>query len=132
MLTFQTFKDISVTFNEHPNTADLLVVKDEQAVKIALQNLISTNKGERPFQSDLGSNIRKSLFELLDYGTAASIRSEIFELIDKYEPRVNLISVEVIPEYDQNAYSVFIEFEIKGREQADALLTSEFILARTR
>lgn len=132
MLSFQTFKDISVTFNEHPNTADLLVVKDEQAVKIALQNLILTNKGERPFQSDLGSSIRRSLFELLDYGTAATIRTEITELIDKYEPRVNLINVEVIPEYDQNAYSVFIEFEIKGRERADALLSTEFILARTR
>lgn len=132
MPSFQTFKDISVTFNEHPNTKDLLVVKEQQAVKIALQNLVMTGKGERPFQSDLGSNIRRSLFELLDFGTAGVIRSEIILLIGRYEPRVRLIDVIVDPDYDQNAYSVYIEFEIIGKEIANSTLSTEFILTRTR
>lgn len=132
MPSFQTFKDISVTFSEHPNTKDLLVVKEQQAVKIALQNLIMTNKGERPFQSELGTGIRESLFELLDFGTAGIIRSEILLLVDRYEPRVRIIDVIVTPEYDQNAYSVYIEFEIIGREIVNSPLSTEFILTRTR
>lgn len=132
MPSFQTFKDISVTFNEHPNTKDLLVVKEQQAVKIALQNLVMTAKGERPFRSDLGSNIRRSLFDLLDFGTAGIIRSELFLLIERYEPRVRVIDIIVNPEFDQNAYSVFIEFEIIGRENPNTPLSTEFILTRTR
>jgi phage baseplate assembly protein W len=132
MPSFQTFKDISVTFNEHPNTKDLLVVKEQQAVKIALQNLVMTAKGERPFRSDLGSNIRRSLFDLLDFGTAGIIRSELFLLIERYEPRVRVIDITVNPEFDQNAYSVFIEFEIIGRENPNTPLSTEFILTRTR
>lgn len=132
MPTFQSFKDISVTFNEHPNTADLLVVKNEQAIKIALQNLIMTKKGERPFNSQIGSTISRLLFEVLDFGTAGSIRSEIEFLIRRWEPRINLLDVVVTPEYDQNAFSVYIEFEIIGRERPDAPLTTEFLLERTR
>lgn len=131
MPSFQTFKDISVTFNEHPNTKDLLVVKEQQAVKIALQNLIMTNKGERFFQSNLGSDIRKSLFDLIDFGMAASMRDDLFLLIQRYEPRVKILDLIVTPEYDQNAYSVYIEFEIVGKELPEALST-EFILTRTR
>lgn len=132
MPTFQSFKDIHVSFNKHPNTSDLLVAKNEQAIKIALQNLIMTKKGERPFNSDLGSTITRLLFEVLDYGTAGSLRSEIEFLIRKWERRINLLDVVVTPEYDQNAFSVYIEYEIIGRERPDAPFTTEFLLERTR
>lgn len=132
MPTFQSFKDINISFNKHPNTSDLLVAKNEQAIKIALQNLIMTKKGERPFNSDLGSTITRLLFEVLDYGTAGSLRSEIEFLIRKWERRINLLDVVVTPEYDQNAFSVYIEYEIIGRERPDAPLTTEFLLERTR
>lgn len=132
MPTFQIFKDISVTFNEHPNTKDLLVVKEQQAVKIAMQNLVMTSMGERPFQSLLGSNIKKSLFDLLDFGTAATIQSDLYLLFARYEPRVKIIDILVTPEFDANAYSVRIEFEIIGREAPNSVLTTEFILERTK
>jgi uncharacterized protein len=132
MPTFQTFKDLSVTFNEHPNTSDLLVVRNEQAVKIALQNLLMTKKQERPFQSQLGSSISNLLFDVLDFGTAGLIRDEIFDVISSYEPRVQLVDVTVTPEFDQNAFSVYIEFEIIGRETPSGPLATEFLLERTR
>ena len=132
MPTFQTFKDISVTFGAHPNTEDLLVVKDDKAIKIALQNLIMTKRGERPFNSGLGSRVTELLFDLLDYGTAASLRDEIIILVQKYEPRVNLLDVVVTPDEDNNAFEVYIEFEIVGREVEGAPLSTEFLLRRTR
>lgn len=132
MPTFQTFKDISVTFGAHPNTDDLLVVKDDKAIKIALQNLVMTKRGERPFNSNLGSRVTELLFDLLDFGTAASLRDEIVILINKYEPRVNLLDVTVTPDEDNNAFEVYIEFEIVGREVEGAPLSTEFLLRRTR
>ena len=132
MPTFQTFKDISVTFGAHPNTEDLLVVKDDKAIKIALQNLIMTKRGERPFNSNLGSRVTELLFDLLDFGTAASLRDEIVILVNKYEPRVNLLDVIVNPDEDNNAFEVYIEFEIIGREVEGAPLSTEFLLRRTR
>jgi phage baseplate assembly protein W len=132
MPTFQTFKDISVAFGAHPNTKDLVVVKNESAIKNALQNLILTKRGERPFNSNLGSRVTELLFDLLDYGTAASLRDEIILLVQDYEPRVNLLDVIVTPDEDNNAFEVYIEFEIIGREVEGAPLSTDFILKRTR
>ena len=66
MSTFQTFKDLSVTFKKHPVTNDLVSVKDKVAIAQSISNLLQTNKGERPFQPELGSGLRDLLFEPLD------------------------------------------------------------------
>lgn len=132
MPTFQTFKDISVTFSKHPNTDDLLVVKDDKAIKLALQNLIMTKRKERPFNSRLGSRVSELLFDLLDVGTASIIRDEIFLLIQDYEPRIRILNVGVMPDESNNAFEVSIEFEIIGREIENSPLSTEFLLKRTR
>lgn len=115
MPTFQTFKDVSVTFGKHPNTDDVLVAKDETAIKIALQNLVMTRRGERPFQPLIGSRIPDLLFDLLDYATAATISDEIYSLVDRYERRIRLVNVNTTPDYENNSYDVYIEYEIIGR-----------------
>jgi uncharacterized protein len=132
MPTFQTFKDISVTFSKHPNTDDLLVVKDDKAIKLALQNLIMTKRKERLFNSRLGSRVSELLFDLLDVGTASIIRDEIFLLIQDYEPRIRILDVVVMPDESNNAFEVSIEFEIIGREIENSPLSTEFLLKRTR
>ena len=132
MPTFQTFKDVSVTFGKHPNTDDVLVTKDETAIKIALQNLVMTQKGERPFQPRIGSRIPELLFDILDFATAATISDEIRDLITQYERRVNLVNVITDPNFDSNNYSVYIEYEIIGRELDSGPLTTELLLERTR
>lgn len=132
MPTFQTFKDVSVTFGKHPNTDDVLVTKDETAIKIALQNLVMTQKGERPFQPRIGSRIPELLFDILDYATAATISDEIRDLVTQYERRVNLVNVITDPNFDSNNYSVYIEYEIIGRELDSGPLTTELLLERTR
>ena len=132
MPTFQTFKDVSVTFGRHPNTSDVLVSKDETAIKIALQNLVMTRRGERPFQPLIGSRIPDLLFDILDYATAATISDEIYDLVDRYERRVRLVNVITNPNFDDNSYEVYIEYEIIGRELDSGPLTTELLLERTR
>lgn len=130
MSQFQTFKDLNVTFKPHPITGDLIVSKDEAAVKQAIVNLLLTNKGERLFNSQIGSDISTLLFEPLDYGIAALVQSEIRNVLTEYEPRIRIISLGVIPNYNDNGFDVALEFEIIGRD--DIPLNVEFFLERTR
>ena len=118
MPEFQTFKDLSVTFKKHPVTDDLVVVKDKAAITQSIVNLLLTDKGERPFQPNLGSGIYGTLFEPLDFGTAGIIRSEIIDTISKYDPRIILNKVIVVPDFEGNGYSIELNYVIRGREDA--------------
>jgi phage baseplate assembly protein W len=130
MPTFQTFKDLSVTFKKHPVTDDLVTVKDKAAIVQAITALLLTAKGERPFKPDLGCGIQKSLFEPLDYATAGLIRSEIYDVLSKYEPRINVDNVLVVPDEDNNGYEIELYYTIVGRD--DTPVAVDFFLERTR
>lgn len=130
MATFQSFKDLSITFKPHPVTGDLVVKKDDAAIKQAIVNLLLTSKGERPFAPDLGSDLRRLMFEPLDVATAGEISSNIRETLRNYEPRIAVLGVEVIANFEDNGFDVALEFEIIGREDFPATL--EFFLERTR
>ena len=130
MTTFQTFKDLSVTFKKHPVTDDLVAVKDKAAIVQAIQSILLTRKGERPFQPDLGCDIQNLLFEPLDYASAGTIKQEIRETIDRYEPRVTVTKLDCTPDFDNNGYNVEMLYTIIGRE--DVPVGIEFILERTR
>jgi phage baseplate assembly protein W len=106
------YSDIFTNFTVHPELHDLTVKKNEEAVKQAILNLIATNKYERPFQPDFGSNIRNYLFEPINPVTQQGIKEAITNAIDNHEPRAKLISVVVTPYIDENAYSVSIVFYI--------------------
>ena len=108
------FKDISLSFKPHPITRDVIPLKNESAISRAVKNLVLTHLQERPFNPILGSRIGESLFELMDIGSAAIIADEIRNTIDNFEPRVQLIDVEVKPYYDSHVYDVTIIYEIVG------------------
>lgn len=131
MPDFAPFKDLKVNFKPHPITGDLQVVKEVAAVKQSIVNLLLTIPGERPFQPLIGSKLSTLLFEPLDFGIAALIKNEINDTIRKYEPRVRVVSLDVEPNFDENAFDVNLEFEIRGREDA-APLEINFLLQRTQ
>ena len=131
MPTFQTFKDLSVTFKTHPVTDDLVCVKDKAAIVQAIQNLILTNKGERPFQPKLGCGVRNVLFEPLDYGSAALIKSEIAETLSIHEPRIQIDNIVCNPDFQNNGFNVELSYQIIGRDDGRTVAV-EFFLDRTR
>jgi phage baseplate assembly protein W len=124
------FKDISLSFEPHPVTKDLPVIKNESAILRAVRNLVQTVPTERVFNSALGSEITQSLFEFVDYGTAAVIREQIIISIKNFEPRVTNLVVEVSPDPDTNSFEVDISFDIIGQETPAQQFT--FILEATR
>ena len=130
MPSFQTFKDLSITFKKHPVSDDLVQVKDKAAIVQAITALLLTNKGERPFQPNLGCDVRNMLFEPLDYGSAALIKTAIKETISRYEPRITVENILCDPDYDTNGYDVELFYTIVGRE--DTPVAVEFFLERTR
>ena len=126
----RSFKDISLSFDPHPITKDLPVLKNANAIRRSVRNLVQTIPGERYFRPNLGSSVYDSLFDLMDFGTATLIESEIITTLDNFEPRVSNVQVRVDPRYDQNNFDVTIFFDIVGQE----LPTQEFsfILEATR
>ena len=112
----RSFKDISLSFEPHPVTKDLAVLKNERAIMRSIRNLVETIPTERFFNSLLGSNVRSSLFDFVDYGTASLIKDQIENTISNFEPRVNNVLVDVNPLPDLNQFDVNITYDIIGQE----------------
>jgi len=123
------YSDLDLSFKKHPVTKDLMITTGNVAVTKALKNLLLTNNYEKPFKPNYGSNISKLLFELMTPFTASTISSEIINTIRNYEPRVTLKSVDVVADYDNNAYNVSIEYYIQNLIQP---FTADFVLSRLR
>lgn len=131
MPTIKPFKDISLSFTRNKVTDDLIVKKDDAAVKQALLSLILTNQGERLYNSQFGSNIRSLLFEPLDFATSGAIDDAIRRCIEKYEPRIKVSQLIVTPDFQNNGFEVLLEFYIIGRSDIPPR-SIEFFLNRTR
>ena len=126
----QGFKDISMTFQANPLNNDLIGLKNENAIARSVRNIVFTLPGEKFFDEDFGSRITASLFENIDDIAASEIVDEITESINNYEPRVNLISVEAFPNFDNNQFDVAIIYEIIGADVPPQEL--QFALQSTR
>jgi phage baseplate assembly protein W len=123
------YSDIDFSFAANPVTGDLAKKYDVNAVKQSLKTLILTKYFERPFQPKLGSPVYALLFENMDEVTANRLQLEIELLINRYEPRVRAQEVQVVPDFDRNAFTVNILFYVFGVEGP---LTFSTILRRSR
>lgn len=126
----RSFKDISLSFEPHPVTKDLPVLTNRNAIIRSVRNLVETIKTERFFQPNLGSDVRDSLFEIVDYATATVLEDQVKEVILNYEPRVENLDVDVEPSIDDNKFEVTVIFDIIGQDVPTQSFT--FILEATR
>ena len=126
----KAFKDISLTFEPHPVTKDLPILKNESAIRRSVRNIVQTIPTEKFFNPDFGSDVYKSLFDFVDFGTASVIQDQIKTSVNNFEPRVNNVRVEVDPQPDLNQFEVTVIYDIVGLE----FPTQEFnfILEATR
>ena len=126
----RVFKDISLSFTPHPVTKDLTILKNENAIKKSVRNLVQTIPTERFFNSVLGSEVRDSLFDFVDFGTASVIQNQIEITLENFEPRIENVTVEVDPRPDLNEFEVTVFFNIIGQEIPTQEFT--FMLEATR
>ena len=127
----RAFKDINLSFEPHPVTKDLTVLRNENAIKRSVRNIVQTIPTERFFNSILGSDVRDLLFDnYVDFGTASAIEDQIKIAIQNFEPRVDNLQVNVNPKPDDNEFEVNVLFDIIGQEFPAQDFT--FILQATR
>jgi phage baseplate assembly protein W len=126
----RSFKDISLSFEPHPVTRDLPVLSNERAIARSVRNLVETIPTERFFNPLLGSNVRRSLFEFVDYGTAGIIEDQIRTTINNFETRVDNVVVDVDARPDDNSFEVTVIFNIIGEDFPTQQFT--FLLEATR
>tara|TARA_B100000214_G_scaffold375415_1_gene361639 strand:- start:3802 stop:4203 length:402 start_codon:yes stop_codon:yes gene_type:complete len=126
----RSFKDISFSFEPHPVTKDLPVLKNERAIVRSVRNLVETIPTERFFNPELGTSIRASLFENFTPTLTMVIEDQINETVMRYEPRVSNLRVELDPYPDMNAFNVVVIFDIVGLQAPTQSFS--FLLEPTR
>lgn len=125
----RVFTDFDLSFTKHPVTGDIAVLKNENAIKRAVRNLILTNHYERPFHSEIGCNIRGMLFNPASPMLNNTIKRIITQTINEFEPRVRIVDIEITNEIDNNSLNISIHFVIVNTTKR---LTVDIVLERTR
>jgi phage baseplate assembly protein W len=113
-LQTRQYSDFNIDFIPNPMTGDLTKVTGINSVVQSIVNLVSTNHYERPFHPEIGGNVRKLLFELVDGVTANLLSSEIKDVLANFEPRAQVLDVIVQTNNTQDGYSVTIVFQVAG------------------
>ena len=123
------FSDLDLNFTKHPVTGDITRRYDDNAIKQSVKNLLLTRNFERPFHSEIGSPIRQLLFDNPGPMFNVMLKRAIIDVINNFEPRVNIIDVRVDDYSDRNEVYVTLEFTIVNTERP---ITLDLALERTR
>ena len=126
----QLYSDIDLFFGPKVGSKDVSKITNFTAVKRSVRSLILTNPYEKPFHPEIGSGVRDILFEPMTPITAYVLTMKIEEVIENFEPRARLIGVRALPNLDNNAYEVTIEFYVVNAPTE--LVNMEVLLERLR
>ena len=122
----RAFKDINLSFKRHPVTNDVVTIRDEDAIKRSVKNIIFTILGEKPFEPRFGSIINESLFELNTTYSDILAQDEIRSSLLKFEPRISNLDVTVTVAPDTNEVNCVVQYDIVGlsapTQEVDVLL----------
>ena len=113
-MSSQGFKDINLSFKRHPVTSDVVTIRDEDAIKRSVKNIIFTILGEKPFLPEFGSFVTESLFNLNTEYDSITLEDEILNILYRFEPRIDNISVTVTILPDTNEVNSTIQYDIVG------------------
>jgi len=122
-------RDLDLSLKIHPIRKDIIPLKDDNAIKNALRNLLVSNFYDRPFAIDKGANLKGLLFEPADVFTKIALRKNIETVIEKYEPRVAIREIVINDEPEMNAYRILVDFKIKEFDTNESV---EIILRRLK
>lgn len=128
-LPTRKYKDLDLSFRVHPKTKDLVYIKDDEAIKRSIRNIVLTNYYERHFDDTFGTPVKSELFELMSFFSAVNIQTAIEMAIQNFEPRAELQNVIVIPSEEENGYDITIVFNIKNQLSP---IIIDFFLERIR
>jgi len=128
-LIARKYSDFDLDFEAHPVTKDILRKTNESSIAQSIRNLLLTSNYERPFNPDLGSNLKTFLFEPIDNVTTSLIQDTVFQTLANFEPRITIQEVVAVPNFDLDRYDVTVTFYVKNTIEP---LTITFFLERVR
>ena len=123
------YKDLDLNFGSNVVTGDVNKLTDVEAVKRSVRNLINTSHFERPFHPEIGSDVRRMLFEPMTPLTALNLQRKVGEVLNNFEPRIKLVQILARPNLDRNSYHLTIMFYVIGSSEP---ITVETFLERLR
>jgi phage baseplate assembly protein W len=127
--TKQIYSDFLTDLNPHPIVKDIVKYTNENAVSKSIRNLMLTNRGERLYQPDIGTDINRMLFEPMSDGISELLSTYITNTINVYEPRAKVLNTKTVPDFDNNLYSVYITFMVINKQEP---ITVNISLRRVR
>ena len=110
----KAFRDFSLKFEKNAVTNDLLSLKNEDAIKASVKNIVLYNFFEKPFDPMFGGNVVGLLFENASPTHAADLESRIADAINIHEPRVAHLETRALWTEDRNQLDVSIRYVILG------------------
>ena len=129
MIENKRYIDIDFDFKAHPVSGDLVLKKNEEAIKKSVKSLIMTSKYDRPFQPSINSKVRDLLFENMTPVTGVNLKSNIENVLRQHEPRISIVGIDVFQDDNNNSIDVTISFAINNQPE---VVTQTILLERTR
>ena len=123
------YSDLSTNFSLNAMTGDVVRLTELDAVKRAIKNIVMTNKYERLLNPRFGAGINDLLFEPMSPLTTITLRDAIEDTIVTYEPRADLITLDVVPDEYSQTYYVDLVFSLRSTNQTG---TVQFFIDRIR
>ena len=112
----KTFKDINLSFKRHPVTNDVVAIRNEDAIKRSVKNIVFTILGEKPFDPTFGSVVNDALFELSTSLNEIRISDEITSSLNRFEPRISNVVATATVYPDSNEMNCVVQYDITGLE----------------
>ena len=122
----RTFIDLDFNFKTYTNK-DVKLKNGENAIKQSIKNLLMLNKYEKPFNPKISAGLEGLLFEPIEASSAITLEVIIRDMLNTYQPRISVISVDVAAIEESNYYDINITFSIINTEIEKAV---EFFLER--
>lgn len=113
----KTFTDIDFSFIPHPITKDITILRDEDAIKQAVRNLVYTQNYEKPFRPDIGCQTIGLLFENISSLTSIMIQKSVETVLRNFEPRIRVLNIHVDVSPDENGYNLTVEYMILNHQE---------------
>ena len=120
----ETYKDLDFTFKQNPNTNDVGIKKNNDAVIQSCLNILQTNHGERPFDYDFGANLRAYLFENMTNITAANMSTSINLALENYEPRIEVLNTNIQTKPEDNEVYITVTGRVRSTNEIVNIATT--------
>jgi len=121
--TSTSLSDLNLSFEIDSNTGDLNKMSDDTVIRRALENLLTTAKTEKPFRDDYGSDLKLNLFEVVSHHQLSMVESQVVNIVERGEPRIKVLNVNVDGDLDNHYIEVSIEYMINKTSVIDRITT---------